>query len=89
MLHYNYIVYILYQLHYWHIPTQYRGSGDAMTTSIYMVLPNLDIVCSWDTLWVSPSTSMQVAMVMASQFVMMYVYMVALPVLHDTSPRPS
>ena len=42
-----------------------------------MVLPNLTIVCSWDTLWVSPSTSMQVAMVMASQFVMMYVYMVA------------
>jgi len=42
---------------------------------VYRVLPNLTIVCSWDTLWVSPSTSMQVAMVMASQFVMMYVWL--------------
>jgi len=31
---------------------------------VYRVLPNLTIVCSWDTLWVSPSTSMQFAMVM-------------------------
>ena len=56
---------------------------------IYRVLPNLTIVCSWDTSWVSPPTSMQVAMVMTSQFIMMYVCMVTLPVLHDTSSWPS
>jgi len=62
----------LCQLLYWHIPTQCRGSGDALATNIYGSAKShysvfMGYFVGRESL---SSTSMQVAMVMVSQFVM-------------------